>query len=85
MKRFLVLTLRTPRFDPAVIAPHYAHLDALRERGVLETWGPFPDRSGGAYVLRAATLEDAQAMAFADPLHVSGASEVSVREWSAVA
>ena len=85
MKRFLVLTLRTPRFDPAVIAPHYAHLDALRERGALEAWGPFADRSGGAYVLRAATLEQAQAMAFADPLHLSGASEVTVREWSVAA
>ncbi|NUS37725.1 MAG: hypothetical protein HOQ02_01695 [Lysobacter sp.] len=85
MKRFLVLTLRTPRFDPAVIAPHYAHLETLRERGVLEAWGPFADRSGGAYVLRADSLEDAQAMAFADPLHASGASDVSVREWSAAA
>ncbi|HSR65329.1 MAG TPA: YciI family protein [Xanthomonadaceae bacterium] len=81
MKRFLVLTLRTPAFDPAVIAPHYAHLDALRERGALELWGPFGDRSGGAYVVRAASLEAAQALAFADPLHTSGASEVSVREW----
>lgn len=85
MKRFLVLTLRTPRFDPAAIAPHYAHLDALRERGALESWGPFADRSGGAYVLRAESLAEAQAMAFADPLHVSGSSEVTVREWHAAA
>jgi uncharacterized protein YciI len=83
MKRFLVLTLRRPDFDPAVIAPHYAHLDRLRVDGALELAGPFPDKSGGAYVLRAASLEDAQAMAFADPLHVSGASEVTVREWNA--
>ena len=83
MKRFLVLTLRRPGFDPAVIAPHYAHLDRLRADGVLELAGPFPDKSGGAYVLRAASLQDAQALAFADPLHVGGASEVSVREWTA--
>ena len=83
MKRFLVLTLRRPHFDPAVIEPHYAHLDRLRADGVLELAGPFPDRTGGAYVLRAESLEQAQALAFADPLHVSGASEVSVREWVA--
>ncbi|HET6435372.1 MAG TPA: YciI family protein [Xanthomonadaceae bacterium] len=82
MKRFLVLTLRRPQFDPALIAPHYAHLDGLRARGALELYGPFGDRSGGAYVLRAESLEQAQAMAFADPLHVTGASEVSVREWN---
>jgi uncharacterized protein YciI len=82
MKRYLVLTLRRPDFDPAVIAPHYAHLDDLRLRGALDLHGPFGDRSGGAYVLRADSLEQAQAMAFADPLHTSGASDVSVREWS---
>jgi uncharacterized protein YciI len=83
MKRFLVLTLRRPDFDPAVIAPHYAHLDRLRAEGVLELAGPFPDRTGGAYVLRVETLGQAQEIAFADPLHVSGASDVSVREWTA--
>lgn len=83
MKRFLVLTLRRPDFDPAAIAPHYAHLDRLRADGVLELAGPFPDQSGGAYLLRTASLEEAQALAFADPLHVLGASDVSVREWSA--
>lgn len=82
-KRFLVITLRRPQFDPAVIAPHYAHLDRLREAGVLELSGPFPDKTGGAYIVRAPSLEDAQAIAFADPLHTSGASEVSVREWNA--
>ena len=83
MKRFLVLTLRRPDFDPSVVAPHYAHLDRLRADGVLELAGPFPDKTGGAYIVRAASLEEAQALAFADPLHVSGASDVSVREWNA--
>ena len=83
MKRYLVLTLRRPQFDPAVIAPHYAHLDALRERGQLELAGPFADRSGGAYLLRADSFEAAQALAHADPLHLSGASDVRVYEWNA--
>ena len=83
MKRYLVLTLRTPRFDPAVIEPHYAHLAKLRERGQLELSGPFSDRSGGAYLIRAADLDAAQAIAFADPVHVSGSSDVRVYEWNA--
>ena len=81
MKLYLVLTLRTPRFDPAVIEAHYQHLDALKARGALEAFGPFADRSGGAYLLRAGSLQDAQAMAFADPVHVTGSSKVSLFEW----
>jgi uncharacterized protein YciI len=83
MKRFLVMTLRRPQFDPAVIAPHYAHLAQLRERGQLELSGPFGDRSGGAYLIRAADLGAAQAIACADPVHVSGSSDVRVYEWDA--
>lgn len=81
MKRYLVLTLRTPRFDPAVIEAHYSHLDALKARGALEAYGPFADRSGGAYLVRAESLEEARGMAFADPVHVTGSSQVSVYEW----
>jgi uncharacterized protein len=83
MKRYLVLTLRRPQFDPAVIAPHYAHLDRLREHGRLELSGPFTDSSGGAYLIRASDLDAACAIAHADPLHVTGASEVRVYEWNA--
>ncbi|WP_242108695.1 YciI family protein [Luteimonas aquatica] len=83
MQRYLVLTLRKPSFDPAVIQPHYAFLDTLREKGQLELAGPFADKSGGAYLLRADSLEAALAIAHADPVHVSGSSEVTVREWAA--
>jgi uncharacterized protein YciI len=83
MNRYLVLTLRKPAFDAAAIEPHYAFLDALRARGQLELAGPFADRSGGAYLLRADSLEAALAIAHADPLHTSGSSEVGVREWNA--
>ena len=72
MKRYLVLTMRTPQFAPEVLAPHYAHLDALKARGALEAFGPFTDKSGGAYLIRAESLEQAQTMAFADPVHATG-------------
>jgi uncharacterized protein YciI len=83
VKRYLVLTLRRPQFDPAVIEPHYAHLAGLRARGQLELAGPFGDRSGGAYVIRASDLDAAHAIAHADPLHATGASDVRVYEWNA--
>ena len=81
MKRYLVLTVRTPRFDPAVIEAHYSHLDVLKARGALEAFGPCADRSGGAYLVRAESLEEARGMAFSDPVHVTGSSQVSVHEW----
>jgi len=82
-KRYLILARRTAAFDAAVIAPHHAYLDALRSDGRLELAGPFSDRSGGAYVVRADGLAQAESIAFADPLHTTGASDVTVHEWNA--
>lgn len=83
MPRYLVMTLRTPRFQTSAIEPHYAFLDDLRRRGLLEMAGPFGDKSGGAYLLRADSLDQARDLAFADPLHTSGSSAVTVYEWNA--
>lgn len=81
--KYLVLTIRKPRFDEAVKAAHYAFLQSLRERGLIDQAGPFTDASGGAYVIRAANLDEARALAFEDPLHLRDCSEVTVREWDA--
>lgn len=83
MNRYLVLAMRKPGFDAAVVKPHHGFLDRLREQGQLELTGPFTDGSGGAYLLRAESLEAALAIVHADPLHVTGSSELTVREWSA--
>ncbi|HEY5548184.1 MAG TPA: YciI family protein [Coriobacteriia bacterium] len=83
MFRYLITTLRTPQFDPAVVEAHYAFLDRLREHGQLELAGPFTDKSGGAYLIRAKNLEEARAIAFSDPVHTSNSSIVTVYEWNA--
>lgn len=83
MVRYLVMTLRTPAFDPAKVAGHYTFLDNLRKQGRIELAGPFTDRSGGAYLLAAEDLAAATAIAHQDPLHTSGSSQVTVREWDA--
>lgn len=81
--RYLVTTFRTPQFQPSVIDEHYAFLDRLRNQNQLELAGPFSDKSGGAYVILADSLEEAQALAFSDPVHTSGSSRVTVYEWNA--
>ncbi|AIY43732.1 hypothetical protein LT85_4574 [Collimonas arenae] len=84
MTRYLVTTFRTPAFQARVVEQHYAFLDQLREQGKLELAGPFADKSGGAYLIKAASLEEARNLAFADPVHLTGSSVVTVYEWNAV-
>jgi len=83
MSRYLVMTFRTPQFQTSVIDEHYAFLDRLRRQGQLELAGPFTDKSGGAYLIKAANLEEARALAFSDPVHTSKSSIVTVYEWNA--
>lgn len=80
--KYLVVTLRTPAFDAAVIDPHGRFLDALRALGQLEAQGPFGDGSGGAYLLRVGSLAEANAIVARDPLIASGASRATVYEWT---
>ena len=81
MATFLILTTRTPNFNPDDIQRHYAHLDRLRATDQLGLSGAFTDSTGGAYVVTAATTEEARAIAAADPLITSGSSTAAVKEW----
>lgn len=81
--RYLVMALRTPQFHDSVVAPHKEYLAQLKNDGILELKGPFTDKSGGAYLLKAEDLESAEAIAFSDPLHTSGSSKITVYEWDA--
>lgn len=83
MPLYLVTTFRRPGFDREVIEAHYAFLSRLREEGRLQLAGPFSDKSGGAYLLRADSFAEARALADQDPVHRLGASHVTVYEWDA--
>jgi uncharacterized protein YciI len=83
MNLYLVMVMRRPQYDPAVVPAHKGFLDELRAEGRLERSGPFADKSGGAYLLHAADLAEAQAIAHRDPAHVSGGWDVTVYEWQA--
>ncbi|UFS97435.1 YciI family protein [Nocardia huaxiensis] len=81
MRKYLVMAMRTPRFDSSVIEPHKQWLDAVRAEGNLVETGKFTDGTGGAYVLLAESLAAAQALVETDPIHTTGASELTVYEW----
>lgn len=83
MTRYLVMAMRRPSFDDAVIAPHLAFLEELRAMGQLEMTGGLSDRSGGAYVLvNVSSLDEARAVAARDPLALTGTSDLTVYEWN---
>ena len=83
MKRYLVLAMRRPDFDPAVVQPHLDFLEGLRAGGRLELSGGFSDRSGGAYLMRAADMDEALSIVHQDPAYTSGGWDITVHEWNA--
>ncbi len=83
MQRYLVMVMRRPHFDPAMVQPHKDFVEGLRAGGRLEMTGPFSDKSGGAYLMLANDMDEAMAMAHEDPAHVSGGWHITVYEWQA--
>lgn len=83
MNRYLVVLIRRPDIDPAVVPKHMAFLEGLREQRRVELSGGFSDKSGGAYLLHADSLAEATAMVHRDPAHTSGGWDITVYEWQA--
>ncbi|MFE1592178.1 YciI family protein [Nocardia sp. NPDC058705] len=80
--KYLVMAMRTPKFDTSVIEPHRTFLQNLLAEGRLQESGGFTDGTGGAYVILAETLTTATTIAHSDPLHTTGASELTIHEWN---
>jgi uncharacterized protein YciI len=83
MNRYLVMAMRRPDFDPAMVQPHQDFLQGLRTGGRLELSGGFSDKSGGAYLMRAESMDEALSIAHEDPAYTSGGWEITVYEWQA--
>jgi uncharacterized protein YciI len=86
---FVVFT--TPKAGREVVQRHLGiHLEYQRDlekRGVIVAAGPLSDESGtewtgkGMIVLRAATLQEARAIADADPMHRDGVRTYEIYPW----
>lgn len=83
MNHYLVILLRRPQYDPAVVPLHQQFLENLRSQERNELSGPFGDKSGGAYLLRAESMDEALKIAHSDPAHTSGGWDVTLYEWHA--
>jgi flavin reductase (DIM6/NTAB) family NADH-FMN oxidoreductase RutF/uncharacterized protein YciI len=81
--RYVILL--TPRPGVALTEPliraHVAHLRQLDAAGRLVLCGPFGDGSGGMVIIRAGSLDEARAIAAADPFVAAEAEDFTVRPW----
>ena len=66
------------------IVEHVRYMGGFMGTGQLALGGPFLDNSGGMMILRAASIDEAQKIADADPCVKSGLLKVAVREWRVV-
>ncbi|WP_299657279.1 YciI family protein [uncultured Tateyamaria sp.] len=78
---------KSPEEIKAVLPDHLDYIAGLERSGKLAFAGPMSDETGehmqgmGMLVLRADSLEDAQALAEGDPMHKSGARSFVLRRW----
>mmetsp|Transcript_6887 Transcript_6887/g.10883 ORF Transcript_6887/g.10883 Transcript_6887/m.10883 type:complete len:129 (+) Transcript_6887:28-414(+) len=78
---------KSPEDVKAALPDHLAYQADLERAGKLALAGPMSDESGdnmqgvGLIIYRAASLEDARALAEADPMHKSGARSFVLRRW----
>ena len=87
----LFVAQSTPAKGPddvkASLPAHLAYQAQLEENGVLAFAGPMSDDTGelmqgmGMIIYRAETMDDARALAEADPMHQSGARTFTLRRW----
>lgn len=86
---FVVFTSPDNGMEPiqANIREHLAYQRMLEDTGVMFAAGPMADDGGeswsgdGMVVVRAESLEEAEAIAAADPMHAAGARSYKVRPW----
>lgn len=91
LRKKLYVLLSKPSVAPEKLTPFLpAHLDymiGLEKRGVVFASGPLADGEGppsghGLTVLRAATAQEARAIAEADPFFVNGLRTFELKEWT---
>ena len=78
---------KAPEDVKASLPDHLAYQAGLERAGKLAFAGPMSDETGdhmegvGLIIYRAASLEEARALADADPMHQTGARSYVMRRW----
>lgn len=80
-----ILAMKDPELNRLHRPAHLDYLAGLKAAGQVWVSGPFADGLGGMVVYRAPRLEDARALAEADPLVRTGARELRLYPWEPMA
>ena len=83
---YIVFTRNAPGKEAALkenVAAHRKWLDDQHRSGRLLFSGPTTDGGGGAYIMLAESLEQAERIAASDPHHAQGVRRMEVLEWRA--
>ena len=85
---YLVITrpVRSDAITDALLAAHLANQVELERCGIMFAAGPLYARGSdkpeaGMFVLRAASFEEAESIAGADPLHKAGVRTYTLQKW----
>ncbi|GAK12184.1 YciI family protein [Geomicrobium sp. JCM 19039] len=81
LSTFIVWIERKPSFSGDTIAGHRDFISQLKENGLLVFAGPFSDQTGGAYVIKAASLESVKSLIGNDPMNNEDCI-YEVKEWN---
>src|SRR5262245_53775382 len=71
---------KPPQQQPG-IGEHIAHMQSWDQKKILVCGGPFLDGTGGLCVVRAASMEEAEALAKSDPAVAAGLLAPEVHPW----
>lgn len=86
---FVIFTTPKDQSPPAgdILEQHMSFQKSLEARGIMFGAGPLAELDGkswggeGMVIIRAESLEDARAIADADPMHSSGTRTYHIRPW----
>ncbi|WP_209123596.1 YciI family protein [Alkalihalobacillus sp. BA299] len=81
MEKFLVIIERKSTFTGSFVKSHREYLGKLRETSLVLAGG-FEDQTGGAYVIYAESLEDAQKIVSEDPMNKENEAVYKVKQWN---
>jgi hypothetical protein len=77
----------TPEKLKALLPAHLEYMISLEKRGVLFASGPLSDGAGppsgaGLTILRVGSVQEARALAEADPFYTNGLRTFEIKEWT---
>jgi uncharacterized protein YciI len=76
-----LLMMKDPEKNKTFRPQHLEFLETKNREGKIFARGRFSDNTGGMVIYKAESFQEAEALAKADPLVISGARSLELHEW----